>query len=160
MYGLNVDAMLGTCTKGWQEQRLLCDELEAIADSLPDNVDQPACMHAARVLPTLLIRTQQNEEKTLFSALERARTALFDPTPTLDRLRIEHAGDQCFAEELSEVLLSWGRGLPMQSPEATGYMLRGFFEGLRRHVATEEELAGMFGKSIAGSDRSRSVLTH
>ena len=37
---------------------------------------------------------------------------------------MEHAGDECFAEELSEVLLSYAEGRPTHSAEATGYMLR------------------------------------
>ena len=39
------------------------------------------------------------------------------------------------------MLLSYAEGRPTHSAEATGYMLRGFFEALRRHIAIEEELS-------------------
>src|SRR5690606_21421397 len=137
----SASAILSDCARVWQEQRLLCDTLEEIADSLPDRIDRQACMHAARVLPALVSRAHRVEEDGLFAALERLGPAPLDVGPTLSRLRLEHQGDQCFAEELSEVLMSFGRSAPIHDAEALGYMLRGFFETLRRHIATEEELS-------------------
>ena len=45
-----------------------------------------------------------------------------------------------FAEEIQFELLQMGKGQPVLAPEATGYMLRGFFEGVRRHIRHELEL--------------------
>ena len=133
--------ILETCAAYWHEQRKMCDALEQIADSLPDAIDRKVCLHAARALPTLMVRTHRYEEEVLFAALDRPGLTPFNPRPTLSRLKLEHAGDECFAEELSEVLLSYAEGRPTHSAEATGYMLRGFFESWRRHIAIEEELS-------------------
>lgn len=143
-----------TCDGLWREQRSMCDALEQIADSLPDAVDRKVCLHAARILPTLMERAHRYEEEVLFEALDRPGLTPFDPHPTLERLRMEHAGDECFAEELSEVLFSYAEGRPTHSAEATGYMLRGFFEALRRHIAIEQELSSV----LAGKGRAAGPL--
>ncbi len=59
---------------------------------------------------------------------------------TLNRLRFEHCEDECFAEELTEALNALGSGNPDVNIEAIGYMLRGFFEAMRRHIAFESEM--------------------
>ncbi len=146
MTEIYASTIIETCTGLWREQRSLCDALEQIADSLPDAVDRKVCLHAARVLPTLMERAHRYEEEVLFVALDQPGLTPFDPHPTLLRLKTEHAGDECFAEELSEVLLSYAEGRPTHSAEATGYMLRGFFEALRRHIAIEEELSTVLAK--------------
>lgn len=158
MQKMSTSAILESCHRVWHQQRQLCDALEQIADCLPDNVDRGLCMQTARMLPTIISSAHELEENSLFSALEEADMGDFDPGPTLNRLRLEHAGDECFAEELSEVLMSWGRGAPANSADAMGYMLRGFFEALRRHIATEEELAAMLGRRSA-SRQSGNGLT-
>jgi len=152
MTAINDSNILETCASLWREQRKMCDALEQIADSLPDAIDRKVCLHAARVLPTLMTRAHRYEEDALFAALERPGLTPFNPHPTLNRLKLEHTGDECFAEELSEVLLSYAEGRPTHSAEATGYMLRGFFEALRRHIATEEELSTVL------SDEARAQL--
>lgn len=148
MSAVNASTIIETCGGLWREQRTLCDALEQIADSLPDAVDRKVCLHAARLLPTLMVRAHRYEEDVLFTALDRPGLTPFDPHPTLERLKVEHAGDECFAEELSEVLLSYAEGRPTHSAEATGYMLRGFFEALRRHIAIEEELSTALSQDL------------
>lgn len=143
----DASTIIERCGVLWREQRLICDELERIADSLPDAVDRKSCLSAARLLPALMVRAHRYEEQELFVALDRPGLTPFDPHPTLNRLKLEHTGDECFAEELAEVLLSYADGRPTHSAEATGYMLRGFFEALRRHIATEEELSATLNRS-------------
>jgi hypothetical protein len=71
---------------------------------------------------------------------DRQRLAdLEDIETTLTRLRFEHCEDECFAEELTEALHALGAGRAEINIEATGYMLRGFFEAMRRHIAFESE---------------------
>jgi len=142
---------VAACTTAWREQRALCDALETIADSLPDKVDRQACLHAARTLPGLVGKAHRVEEESLFTALETQPVRDFDVRRTLARLRLEHVGDACFAEELAEVLFAYGAGQAQQEPEATGYMLRAFFEALRRHIAIEEELAAILEHAPAAS---------
>ena len=120
-------------------QSRLCDELEAIADSLPDNVDPQACLGAARTMCGLLARAHAFEENTLWPELRHLQKSSERLNQSLERLRYEHWEDESYAEELSTVLTDWAMCTGKRNAEATGYMLRGFFEGLRRHIAFERE---------------------
>lgn len=117
----------------------LCRELEDIADSLPASINRQTCIHAARAVGPLIKIVHSYEEKVLFPALSAGSAGSEDFAQTLQRLKFEHFADECFAEELSERLLLLGAGDADVNMEATGYMLRGFFEGLRRHLAFERE---------------------
>jgi len=123
-----------------EEQIALCDALEKIADSLPDNLDRQSCLQVARSLPGLMARAHQIEEEVLFPTLRSRRPNVPGLNKTLDRLHYEHLEDDCYAEELFDALMSHGQGNGRPDSEAFGYMLRGFFEGLRRHLAYEDEL--------------------
>lgn len=116
----------------------VCDALEAVADSLPNNVDRQQCLLLSRALGPLLFRTQELEEKQVFPALLRLER--LELTGTIDRLRLEHQVDLCYAEEVQEMLKSYGEGRQEIAPDAAGFMLRGFFESMRRHIAFEREL--------------------
>lgn len=135
--------LLEECERVWAEQMTVCDRLEQIADSLPENIDRQSCIHTARILGPLIARAHALEEQELFPAIEACGTMMLDPRPSLERLKLEHVGDACFAEDLTDVLMSYGAGSPNHSAEATGYMLRGFFEALRRHIAHERELSAV-----------------
>jgi hemerythrin-like domain-containing protein len=74
----------------------------------------------------------------LFPQLQSSPDATEALAPTLERLKFEHCEDECFAEELTDALLKLGSGERVNM-EAVGYMLRGFFEGIRRHIAFERE---------------------
>lgn len=123
-----------------RDQLALCRSLEAIADSLPTDIDRAACINAARALGPLISRAHDLEEVQIFPAIERRRAAAIDLTRTIERLKYEHMEDVCFSEELHDALMAYGRGEPRPTPDAFGYMLRGFFEGLRRHIAFEQEI--------------------
>ncbi len=121
-------------------QLALCEDLEAIADGLPVNVNRQLCLHLARVVCPTVAAAHEVEERVLFPAVQRLSSSLTDLDGTIERLRWEHFEDMCFAEELHDALLSIGRGEPKMTADAAGYMLRGFFEGVRRHVAFEQEM--------------------
>lgn len=97
------------------EQLALCDHLENIADSLPDGVDSAACTQLAQSVTQVLARAHSIEEELLFPCLEAASIAAMDLKPTLERLRGENRADAYFAEELHDVLLSYGTGHPSQT---------------------------------------------
>jgi hypothetical protein len=120
------------------EQLVLCDQLEEIADSLPANIDRKKCLYAAKALSPLIKGVHNYEETILFPWLESTTDIQPALRETLNRLKFEHCEDACFAEELTDTLLRLGSGEPV-NVEATGYMLRGFFEALRRHIAFERE---------------------
>ncbi|MEL6947892.1 MAG: hemerythrin domain-containing protein [Pseudomonadota bacterium] len=125
-----------------QAQTKLCDLLEAIADDLPEDpkdVDRQRCLAAARqVFPTVK-KAHDFEEKTLFPLLEDVHGNATELTKSLERLRFEHWEDESFAEEVTEGLIAFGSGDKSLDSDKMGYMLRGFFGGLRRHMAFEVE---------------------
>ncbi len=43
----------------------------------------------------------------------------------------------------------WAATQPVLAPEATGYMLRGFFECLRRHIRHERDLLANLPVNVA-----------
>ena len=122
-----------------KRQAHLCDALERIADELPSSVDNQHCLSVARRIFPTVRQAHEFEERVLFPVLE----ALPEPTDglhdSLERLRFEHWEDESFAEELSESLREFGAGRNSDAGEKLAYMLRGFFEGLRRHMAFEAE---------------------
>lgn len=123
---------------GQDEQLSLCRELEDIADSLPANINRQKCIFAAQALVPLMKSGHFYEETVFFPWLEE-NTERDETLPeTLTRLKFEHCEDECYAEDLVDVLMRLGRGEPV-NVEATGYMLRGFFEARRRHIAFERD---------------------
>jgi hemerythrin-like domain-containing protein len=131
------------CLDMWQahDRKLkLCQAIEAIADGLPSAVDRLQCLQVANQLVPLLRETHRYEEENVFPVFERAggRDALATAA-SIRRLKAEHVEDECAAQDLTEVLLEIGHGGTIQNPEALGFMLRAFFEPIRRHIAFERE---------------------
>lgn len=122
-----------------REQLLLCDALEEIADSLPDNVNRQKCIYAAKILMPLIHGLHRYEEQVLFPHIYAKSGGTESLQETLSRLKFEHCEDECYAEELVDTLLKLGSGARDINVEAAGYMLRGFFETIRRHIAFERE---------------------
>lgn len=118
----------------------LCDRLEAVADSLPHHVDAAECLALASLLGPSLLRIEAFEEATLFPALLGWSKPNFALDDTIVRLTAEHRLDQGYAEDVQEMLYSYGQGRPTLWPDAAGFMLRGFFESMRRHIAFERQL--------------------
>ncbi len=116
----------------------ICDELEIAANDLPDRLEPARCTKLARATLTTLADAHAGEEMFLFPVL--AAAASLDLAPVACRLREEHETDQAAAEELEDALLSFAAGQPFLSTDAMGYLLRSFFEGVRRHVRSEQDL--------------------
>ncbi|WP_448114851.1 hemerythrin domain-containing protein [Mesorhizobium amorphae] len=116
----------------------LCMALEKIADALPNDVCRAECLHIASLLLPLLRKAHAYEEDVIFPAFAVAGTEA-NPSVTIRRLRAEHVEDESFADEVTEILLAVGHGEPVGNAEALGFMLRGLFETLRRHIAFERE---------------------
>lgn len=117
----------------------LCDRLENVADTLPVPVDTRECLSlAGDLLPTL--RAAYRFEEDRFFPAARIITGGGDAIDdAIARLCEEHKEDECFAEEISEAMMALANGSSDSEPEATGYMLRGFFGQMRRHVAFEND---------------------
>lgn len=127
----------------WKEahrlQLALCDDLEAIADSLPSGIVNHDCLFAAKCLVRLIRDVHAYEEQTLFPALRQVFHSSSEFLAAVDRLTFEHLTDECYADDIAEKLIYVGSGGRDVNMEALGYMLRGFFEALRRHIAFERD---------------------
>ncbi len=117
----------------------LCAHLEDFADALPDAVDRQECLIMSRALGPMIHRIHDFEEQHVFPVLLAWQAIRPEMSETIDRLKIEHQLDSCYAEDLQDMLRSLGEGRPNLSPDAAGFMLRGFFEAMRRHVAFEQQ---------------------
>ncbi len=122
-------------------QEGLCRAMEALADGLPRPDTHAALRLTARLHPTLR-RAHHVEERLVFPALAAARAEL---APVLDRLRAEHREDEHHAADLHEAMRGFVAGRSGPGPggpagaEEIGYMLRGLFVALGRHVAFERD---------------------
>lgn len=121
-----------------QSLRQMCDALEAIADSLPDQVDCDLCTVLAGELRVNLPGRHRREEQVLFPLIERRAKVDDTVAPVLARLRHEHSLDEGYAAELGDLLDTLSREVRPENPDMVGYMLRGFFESYRRHVHLEQ----------------------
>lgn len=121
-----------------EEKLGLCDALEAIADSLPAQVDRFECLRVGAILAPAMRRSHQFEESRIFPLFETS-SALPGRAGSVARLKAEHVADECAAADVSEELLRIGHGGEIGNPEALGFMLRALFEAMRRHIAFERE---------------------
>jgi hypothetical protein len=116
----------------------LCDDLELVADCLPDRAPPALCQRLSCEVVSTLMRAHLCEEELLLPLLAGS------PRPELrhlaGRLRKEHEFDSGVALEVEELLASLAIGRATLSPDAMGYMLRSFFESMRRHIRSEQDL--------------------
>ena len=120
------------------KQNALCNALEDIADSFPEDVDPQRCLRMAMSVIPLVHAAHRFEEETLFGVLKETQDQDGQLEHILDRLHGEHLEDESFAEEVTECLREIAGG-KQENFEKAGYMMRGFFEGLRRHIAFERD---------------------
>lgn len=111
-----------------------CDDLEAVADSLP-NPDRSSCRRLAAALKPAIEAANALEETVLFPAILHRLPA---EGAAIERLRREHMHDRAAADEIARVLVILSRGGGTRSWDAIGYMLRAYFVSVRRHVACEQ----------------------
>lgn len=121
-----------------EKQEAVCTALEEIADTLPDDIDPQRCLQLAMSLVPLIHAAHRFEEDVLFDALKRSGGSDEQLVQIFERLHGEHYEDESFAEEVTECLREIASGAKLNFEKA-GYMMRGFFEGLRRHVAFERD---------------------
>ena len=139
--------------RGHGRKLRLCTMLEEVADSLPGRIDRLKCLHLASELVPLLRSIHDFEETAVFPLFRCAARCDLASGCSIRRLKSEHIEDEAYADELSEVLMHAGHGQAICNPDAFGFMLRGFFTTLRRHVAFEQSF---FLPSLARCDWSKS----
>lgn len=118
----------------------LCDLLEEIADSLPSKVNAASCHLAIRGLHDRVRNHHCFEEEKFFPLLRTRAAGEERILESLDRLSAEHRIDEGYVEEVLELLTAVIGGSFSGPPDLAGYMLRGLFESLRRHIAFENEV--------------------
>jgi hemerythrin-like domain-containing protein len=133
-------ALPGRLAEDYQALLALCDRLEQVADDLPGRVDRQDCLILSRAIGPMLNRIQHFEETEIFPVLLEWPALHGELLETIERLKLEHQVDACYAEDVQDMLHGLGEGRPHISSDAAGFMLRGFFESLRRHVAHELQL--------------------
>jgi hypothetical protein len=89
--------------------------------------------------PEIQRKAQELEENEVFPLLMKLTLGNPQLSATLERLEREHCEDECYGEEIAALLEECAHNGQPANPESAGYMLRGFFTGLRRHVAFERE---------------------
>jgi hypothetical protein len=117
-------------------QEALCAALELLADSLPHRIDTHGGLLLARGIRPTLHRAHRFEETVVHPLLMSHHTRL---AGTLARLRGEHVEDADRGQEIREAVAVIVRDSSRRDAEMIGYMLRGFFSGLRRHLAFERD---------------------
>jgi len=121
-------------------QRELCDLLEAIADGLPHTFDKSRATVAICLLEGSLPAHTRLEEDALFPLLARRLGADHPVTTTLSVLEDDHERESSLLVELAEAL---NEGISAPKPEsgnALGYLLRGAFDAMRRHLDFEDRV--------------------
>lgn len=129
-------AVLKRFEAGIDRQFDLCRALESLADGLPALEDAHEARLLLEKLNVTLAQSHRFEEALVFPALIGASAGI---GATLERLRTEHLEDQGMAAELGDALESYRTGRNAAAADELGYMLRGLFTPLRRHLAFDRE---------------------
>lgn len=115
----------------------LCDLLEDLADGLPRRLEESWAATAVGVLSQTWPLHVALEEDVLFPLLRQRAAEDATLLEILVRLEAEHDSDEDFAHEIAEELSAVLDDGHIRNPDMLGYMLRGFFDSQRRHVAWE-----------------------
>lgn len=118
----------------------LCNLLEALADGLPHEFDRRLAELVISNLQSITPAHTRLEEEGLFPLLRVRAKDVPALMSALDRLEDEHDRDADLLEELVSVLGSVLENGRPENPNMLGYLLRGYFESQRRHIAWEESV--------------------
>ncbi len=134
----DIETLVTEYRKLLERQSDLCSRVEAVADSLPGNCNVQECLNLASGLgPTVKI-AHKFEEELIFPVL-RSTSRVGEADSTLRRLGQEHMIDEDFADDLATALRDYVVGDKRTNAETLAWMLRAFFEPMRRHLAFERD---------------------
>jgi len=122
-----------------ERKTAICNELEQIADALPLLPQTSASLETTRRLLSIIETAHDFEENVLFPSLLAAHGNADTLVHTIRRLEMEHLGDSDFAQDIYHATRNYVTSRDRHQAEALAWMLRGFFESQRRHVAFERE---------------------
>lgn len=135
----------------------LCDALEYIADGLPDSIDRRLVREVIAILGHGLEAHFRAEEQMLFPLLRRRGGGDPSLVAALDQLQMEHVRDEDISSELLEELTFVAEHGRARNADMLGYMLRGFFEGQRRHIAWENAVVVPAARRLLQQDDLQSL---
>ena len=131
----DIEAVLSTLKTFHAKQETLCNRLETLADSLPYEFNSQEALIISRQITPLICEAHRFEENVLFPLIKDDKKS----SQSLERLKFEHWEDEASGQDLSEALMSYVQSPQNNNTEKLSYMLRGFFDNLRRHMAFETE---------------------
>ena len=118
----------------------ICDLIETIADSLPEP-SSLICLRTAAVLRNDLPLYHADLGQCLFPQLHVRHSGSKWIVLMLKQIEADHLQLEISIDEVADLLERIGTGQArMQERNVAGYALRGFFEGLRRHISWEQNL--------------------
>ena len=131
------DSPLDAIFQEHERQERVYENLEKIADGLPDAVDSNLVTDILVYLKQDLAIHFRDEEDGLFPLLTKRALPEdhFDEIRT--QLQHEHETDESYAYELFDALEEITHGVKPKNPNTLGHMLRACFESHRRHLAWE-----------------------
>jgi len=133
----NIDDPLDILAHEHVRQEWLCDLLETIADGLPGTLECALAGLVTEALRNDLPLHHKDEEEGLFPLLCRRAAPEDNIDAVIRQLCREHLADDTYCDDLIDVLQALADGQAPKNPEMAGYMIRGFFESYRRHIAFE-----------------------
>ena len=139
----------------WQLE--LCDALEYIADGLPDSIDRRLVHEVVAILGYGLEAHFRAEEQLLFPLLRQRGGGEPSLVAALDQLEMEHVRDEDVSSELLEELTFVAEQGRARNADMLGYMLRGLFEGQRRHIAWENTVVVPAARRLLQQDDLQSL---
>ena len=114
----------------------LCIQLEEAAGELETSAVRTNLDALADTIPAMLAKTHEFEEQRLFPDFDRNAGSCF-AAMMIEQLKAEHRCDRLGAKELSLTLKALAKGRCALGLDTIAYMIRGFQECLRRHIAAE-----------------------
>jgi len=134
-----VEQPLVTFARLIREKINVCEQLEHIADRLPNQVNVDQCAKLAELLPDMLGLCDDINQRVIFPLLLRHQSQRYFTHSMAQRLVDERMMDQGYALEVSELLDQLAKAESIRNAEASGYLLRSFFETVRRSSAFDLE---------------------
>ena len=116
----------------------LCNRLEALADGLPAELNVQECLYIVQSLVPSLADAHRFEEQKVYPVLGGVIGDIATVS-MIERLNYEHMGDEDYAEHVADTLRDFLKDRHSANVESMAWMLRGFFEAMRRHLAFEQE---------------------
>lgn len=116
----------------------VCVELEALADGLPDLPGEQHLVSLAAALRAGIPAHCRHEEEEIRQRLSRLGDVSEAVKTACDFLTFEHQENDPLGDELAEALENAVEKGCAENPEALGYLVRQYFQTIRRHLMWED----------------------